>query len=118
MLDLPDFLLPAVAVHYPGLEINHDSVQVLDLADHFIGGSAKPPKPALLTQRAMAAVLEFYLRELSCPPHRIVNGRSRNSAVIHKRILQIGFVDEPQFPDVFDPVEDDPQDRSIRMAID
>ena len=117
MLDLPDFLLPAVAVHYPGLEINHDSVQVFDLADHFIGGSAKPPKPALLTQGAVAAVLEFYLRELSCPPHRIINGRSRNSAVIHKCNFQIGLVDEPQFSDVFDPVEADSQDRSIRMAI-
>lgn len=118
MLDLPDFLLPAFPVHDPGLETDHDSVQVFDLADHFIGRSAKPPKPALLTQGAVAAVLELCLRELPCLPHSIVNGRSRNSAVIHKRILQIGFVDEPQFPDVFDPVEDDPQDRSIRMAID
>ena len=118
MLDLPDFLLPAVAVHNPGLEIDHDSVQVFDLADHFIGGSTKPSKPALLAQGAVAAVFELCLREVSCFPHRIVNGRSRNSAVIHKRIFQIGFVDEPQFPDVFDPIEADSQDRSIRLAVD
>lgn len=118
MLDLRDFLLPAFPIHDPRLEIDHDSVQVFDLADHFVGGSTKSPKPALLPQRAMAAAFELRLRELLCFPHRIVSGRARNGAVVDKSISRIVFVDEPQFPDVFDPIEDESQDRSIRVAID
>lgn len=117
MLDAPNFLLPALSVHDPGLEIDHDSIQVLDLADHFIGCPAKPPKPALLPQCAMAPVLELCLSELSCSPNRIVNGRSRHGAVIHKLSFRIDFVGEPQFSNVFDPIEGDSQDCSIRTAV-
>jgi hypothetical protein len=37
--------------------------------------------------------------------------------VIHKRGFRIDFVGEPQFSNVFDPIEGDSQDRSIRMAV-
>jgi hypothetical protein len=118
ILDLRDFLLSAVSIQNPGLEIDHDSVQVLDFVDHFVRGSAKLPEPALFAQRAVAAVLELHLGELSCFPHGIINGRSRNGAVVQKCNFRIELVDEPELSDVFDSIEPDSQDRSIAMAID
>ena len=110
-------LLPAFTVHDPRLEIDHDSVQVFDFVDHFVGGSAELPKPALLTQSAMAATLELGLREFSRFPHCFVHGRSRNRAVVENCMFRIELVDEPQSPDVLDPIEDDAKHRSKGLAI-
>jgi hypothetical protein len=118
ILDLLDFLLAAFAVQHPGLETDHNPVQVLDLVDHLVGGASKSSEAPLFAKCAVTTVLQLSVRESSRFADRLLDGRSGNSPVIQECKLRVDLVDEPQSPDVLDPVEADAQGRPICISVD
>ena len=118
ILDLPDLLLPPFAVQHPGLETDHNPVQVFDLVDHLVGGAPKPSEPPLLAQCAVTTMLELSVREFSRFTDGLLDGRGGNSPMIQECKLRVDLVDEPQSPDVLDPVEADTQSRPICISVD